>query len=268
MAAFDLDGTCLNSQGELSVRMKKAMERAGKSGVCLVIATGRPLSGIPKELWKLEGMRYMIALNGSRIYDVINQKTVFVQGVSRACLEKTAQVIRSHRVLADFFANNQGYCEKTAYEQVAQFLKDAHFCSYYLQTRTPVENLWQQDWKQYEPVEKMNLFFADCREKEEVQEELRGLEDARICSGMELNIEINHSGVNKGNALKKIADLMGMPQKYILGCGDGGNDIELLQTAGIGIAMGNAQEAVKKAADFVTKSNDEDGAAIALEQYI
>ena len=268
MAAFDLDGTCLDSKGRLSDRTREVLERAGKQGICLVIATGRPLSGIPKELWKVDGMCYMIALNGSRIYDVKAQKTIFVQGLNKACLKKTAQIVQKHSVLADFFAGDQVYCEKKVYQQAEQFLTDTHFCSYYLQTRTPVEDLWQRDLAAYEPVEKINLFFDDLAEKAQVQKELLGLEDTKVCSGMEYNLELNHCEVNKGNAIKRLAGKMQIPREEIFGCGDGGNDIELLQAAGVGVAMGNAKEAVKKVADFVTAGNDEDGAAASLEKYL
>lgn len=84
---------------------------------------------------------------------------------------------------------------------------------------------------------------------------------------MENNIEVNALGVNKGIGLLKLGELLGIKREEIMACGDGMNDLEMIREAGLGVAMANAVQEVKDAADFVTDSNEKDGVAKAIEMF-
>ena len=83
-----------------------------------------------------------------------------------------------------------------------------------------------------------------------------------------MNIEINAAGVNKGTGLISLGRLLGIRREEIMAFGDGDNDIAMLKEAGVGVAMANAEEAVKAAADYITLSNEEEGVADAIEKLI
>lgn len=268
LIALDLDGTCLNADGRLSERTKNVLSLVGKAGIIIVIATGRPLMGVPEEIYKIEGVQYIIALNGSRIFDVHNKKTVFIQEIDEKCLLEIPYIVKKYDVLADFFSDNKGYCEKRVYEKAGHYFEDKSFCEYYLKTRIPVDNLWDRHLYDYAPIEKINMFFRDNIEKEHVRKEMQGFKTIKICSGMENNLEINHYMVDKGKALIRIANMLNVDINDIMSFGDGGNDIEMLRISGVGVAMGNARYIVKKEADYITGSNEEDGVAKVLERLL
>ena len=82
------------------------------------------------------------------------------------------------------------------------------------------------------------------------------------------NIEINDEGVNKGTALIELGKMLGIERAEIMACGDGDNDVDMLREVGFGVAMANADEKTKAAADYITVSNEEQGAARAIEQFV
>lgn len=79
-------------------------------------------------------------------------------------------------------------------------------------------------------------------------------------------MELTNRTATKGNALLKLGELFGIPREQIMAIGDSGNDYAMLKAAGIGVAMENAEKEVLEAADFITKSNEEDGVAYAVKQ--
>ncbi|NRW84336.1 Cof subfamily protein (haloacid dehalogenase superfamily) [Clostridium beijerinckii] len=114
-------------------------------------------------------------------------------------------------------------------------------------------------------VEKINIPFLKDDMKNEVYNSLLSINDrVKITSSVEDNLEINIHSANKGGGLEKLVELLEIDLKEIAAIGDNNNDIEMLQMAGIGIAMGNASEDIKAKADFITLDNDKDGAAEAI----
>ena len=89
-----------------------------------------------------------------------------------------------------------------------------------------------------------------------------------ISDSMGTNLEINAPGVNKGMGLIQLGRLLGIEREEIMACGDGLNDLAMLRAVGFGVAMANGNEEVKKYADYVTGSNDEDGVAKAIEKFV
>lgn len=267
LIALDLDGTCLKNDGNISERTKNALTLAGEKGITIVIATGRPLTGVPEEITDITGVNYIIALNGSRVYDNVRKETLFVQGIDENCLLEIAEIIKKHDVLADFFADNKGYCEKSAYERAEYYLDNKNFFEYYLKTRVPVGDLWDSQLCDYAPIEKINLFFGDHSEREKVKKALQKFTKIKVCSGMKNNLEINNYMVNKGDALIKLAGTLNIEASHIMSFGDGGNDADMIKMAGIGVAMGNSSDSLKSVADYVTVSNEEDGVAHVLEEF-
>ena len=89
-----------------------------------------------------------------------------------------------------------------------------------------------------------------------------------LVGSLKYNIEINAKGVNKGTGLVRLGRLLGIPREEIMACGDGDNDTAMLREAGFGVAMANAEEQVKRAADYITSGNEEEGAARAIEKFV
>ena len=115
-------------------------------------------------------------------------------------------------------------------------------------------------------VDKMNLYFTDLRDRESIRSQLEKRGDVLVSSSLGTNLEINGPGAAKGEALLRLASILGISREETMACGDGENDASMIRMAGIGVVMANGDPQLKAEADYITDSNDEDGVAAALEK--
>ena len=243
MIALDLDGTCLDSKGEMTDRTRKILEKYGKAGTEIVFTTGRPIAGILKELRSIPGTNYAIALNGGLVYQLADNSIIYRKSIDKREVMLVRDIVLRHDALTDVASGGLGIGDKKTYDRAENYIKNDDFRKYYLSSRGSKQDLWE------------NI------------EELKILKTSKVCSGMPNNIEINHGEVNKGNALKWLCEKLDIDISELIAFGDGGNDIDMIKTAGCGVAMANACEELKEISDIITKSNDEDGVAYILERY-
>jgi len=137
----------------------------------------------------------------------------------------------------------------------------------FLQTRTPVDSMEDALAGLRRKVGKINMFFPSTEERDRARKVIEPC-GFSYCFQHPQNFEINRAGVNKGSALARLAGRLGLTSKEVMAIGDNNNDLPMLQYAGIAVAMENALAGVKERADFVTHSNDEDGVAYALYQFL
>lgn len=117
-------------------------------------------------------------------------------------------------------------------------------------------------------MRKIKLVALDLDGREVLRKELMAIPELSISSSVYNNLEVNAKGADKGAALLWLADYLGIDREETMSFGDGENDIPMIKAAGIGVAMGNALDTVKAAADTVTLTNDEDGVAAAIRKFI
>lgn len=268
MIGLDLDGTLLNSEKKLSSHTKEILARAIASDVVIVIATGRPFSGIPEDIKLFPGIRYALTANGARIVDAETKKVLFENLLPAEKAEAVLDVLRRHHAIHEIFVDGVGYMNEDGLKNVHTYFKDPHMTEYLLSTRVPVCDVKEQLWKMNSGVDKLQGFFLSQTERLEAKEELELLSGITVTSAMDNNLEINRKGTNKGLGLLKLGEILGISREEIMACGDGGNDVEMLREVGFAVAMENGIESVKEAADFVTVTNDKDGVARAIEQFV
>ena len=134
-------------------------------------------------------------------------------------------------------------------------------------SRNRIDDLreWMKENKA--PVEKINMFFAKEEDRQRAFRELGKIEDLAVTCSLGNNLEINGATCNKGDAMLNLGKILDIPIESIMACGDGNNDFEMVKMAGVGVAMKNGEESLKEVADFVTKTNDEEGVAYAIEHF-
>jgi Cof subfamily protein (haloacid dehalogenase superfamily) len=131
-----------------------------------------------------------------------------------------------------------------------------------------VENVKATVIEMNSPVDKVNGQFRNAEDKKKSYELLNKVSGVVIVSSLGSNWEINAEGTDKGTAMLKLGELLGIRREEIMACGDGMNDIAMLKAVGLGVAMENAEPEVREAADYITTSNDEDGVAKAIEKFV
>ena len=268
MIGVDLDGTLLNSEKQLTAYTREVLKKAIEQEVAVVVATGRPFSGVPDELKHFPGMRYALTANGARILDMQKQKVVYKNLLSGEIAEKVIDILKRHHAIHEFFVDGVGYMNEDGLKNVYAYFEDPHMAEYLQSTRITVKDVKEKLQAMKCEVDKLQGIFRNQKDKQEALEELNTLSGIVVTAAMDNNLEINKEGTNKGLGLLQLGKSLGISREEIMACGDGGNDVEMLKEVGFAVAMANGSDPVKKAADFVTVSNDEDGVAKAIERFV
>lgn len=267
LIAMDLDGT-LMAPDHITVtdKTKAALEKAHDMGIKTVIATGRTLSVIHDVLEQVPFIDYVIYSNGAVVYDRCKGINIYTNFMPADTVEKVVDILESYPVYYELYANGSSNTQKSK----AVFFKNkdlpAEFLDFYMQSLINHDNL--SEFAKNNDIEKINLFYFDGEFYDEIKDKLFAIENIDRTSPVSGDIEMTFKGVNKGAALDNMCKELCFTPDEVMSFGDADNDIEMLQFAGYGIAMGNASEDCKAAAKYETLSNGEDGIAAAIEKYI
>lgn len=268
MIGLDLDGTLLNEKKQITPRTEDVLKRAIAQGVVVLTATGRPWMGVPEELQQFPGMRYALTSNGARILDIQEGRVLEEHLLSVRSAKKALEICGKYDTLQEIYFDGQGYAPREKMAHVEKYHKNPNMWEYMRRTRIPVEDIFEMVDRENRGLDKVQALFADMEEREKAWDELSKEDDLELVGSLKYNIEVNARGVNKGTGLVNLGRLLGIRREEIMAFGDGDNDTVMLQEVGFGVAMGNAEEQVKRAADYITLTNDEEGVAEAIEKFV
>ncbi|WP_163539514.1 Cof-type HAD-IIB family hydrolase [Gracilibacillus sp. YIM 98692] len=236
LIALDMDGTLLNEQDEVTQACKDAIKKARDKGVEVIISTGRHYrtsAPVAKEL----DIHYLVTVNGSEVW-TLSGELISRQHLDAAIVSKLVELKEKHQTWAWLASVDQVWRGEVPTDI------DAH------------------QWLKFG-------FDTDNHEvKEEIIRTIEEWGEVEWSNSSLTNIEVNALGVNKAAAIEIVADRLGLKMDQVMAVGDSLNDIKMIKKAGLGIAMGNAQDEVKKASNWVTASNREDGVAKAIEKWV
>lgn len=268
MIGLDLDGTLLNERKEILPYTRQVLRKAVERGIIVLVATGRPFAGIPEELRVWSGMRYAVTANGARVIDGKEKKVLIEKLLPIERAKKALEIFRKYDTLQEVYFNGQGYADEDKLKNISHYHHDSNMWEYVLSSRKAVPDIMALAGQTNRDAEKVQAMFADREELQAAWRELEKQDNMVLVSSLGYNIEVNASGVNKGATLVELGNMLGIGPEEIMACGDRDNDIEMLKAAGLGVAMGNAEDEVKAAADYITLSNEEEGAAKAIERFV
>lgn len=268
MIGMDLDGTLLTTQKELTAYTKQVLKRAAEQGIIVMPATGRPLRGITEDLLEFSEFRYAVTANGGRVVDLRSGESLCEELVPVDAARKILKIFEHFDTLREIYFDGTGYAQADMLRDVGRYLEEQPMMEYLLRTRVAVPDLWEKFEKENRGADKVQGLFVSMEEREQALEELRAVPGIEITGALKKNIEVNAAGVNKGRAMIRLGERLGIRREEIMAFGDGTNDLKMLKEAGTGVAMENAKEEVKKAADYITASNDEEGVARFIEEYV
>lgn len=236
LIALDMDGTLLNNQQEVSKANREAINQAKDKGVQVIICTGRSIMTCHEYAKSLDLLSNLVTVNGGEIWD---------QG---KLLERNA--LQSEQV------------------QWMWELSQLYGTKYWA---TSIDHVWRNQMPHNILAHQWLKFGYEIEDTEIRQRILKQLKDKpflETSNSSPVNIEINAAGINKAQAIMKVCERMNLSLDNVMAIGDSLNDILMIQKSGLGVAMGNAQEEVKHAADWVTITNQEDGVAEAIKQWV
>ena len=269
LIAVDLDGTLLNDKKELTPRTKRALELAAAKGVYIVPATGRTFGGVPEVIHALPFVRYGLCINGGSVWDAALDGPLCKAEIPFDRAEEVFDLIESYDVMYDCYVDGWGKTDRRFFDHLEKYVDDPHVRNLIRATRVPVDNFREYIRELGHDIQKIILFIQDKERHDHVMKEIATiLPDMNVTAALTCNIELNHKNANKGIALRYLCEHLGFSVENAMACGDGGNDKEMIRAAGFGVVMENGTDDLKQIADFVTKSNEEDGVAYAIERFV
>ncbi len=268
LIALDLDGTLLNSKKQLSKENRKALTECIQNGILVVPCTGRTADGIPSEIKDIDGIRYAIATNGAVIHDLKENTVLDTRMLTWEKEMELLKFVDNYPVMYDPYIEGRGITEPKFFENLSDYCLTDALQDLVKKTRDLHPSIIDYVRNIRKPVEKINLFFPDMEGRARLRAELNKQADILVTSSIPNNLEINALGASKGEAIHRLADLLGIDRAQTMAIGDGENDFTMIRMAGVGVAMKNASEELQAEANYVTETNDDDGVAAAIYRLV
>lgn len=271
LLALDLDGTLLNSESAISEKNKAAVMRARRAGVEVTISTGRPYIGLPLSFLAETDIRYAITTNGAAIYAFPGKRCIYSQCMDREKASDLAASLVTRHMHFDVFIDGDGYSDERLRPVIDELEMALPLRNYIKKSRRVVEDIAGVIRSSESLVQKMTMNFPGDEGNEVRQGVYRMLKADpyfRVVSGGYNNLEVTRSDVSKADALRFLCAELGIGVEDAMAIGDTENDLDIIEAAGQGVAMGNSPENIKTAADLVTLSNDEDGVAAVIDKFL
>ena len=273
LVALDLDGTLFDNSSHISERNLTAIRSITDKGIHVVISTGRPFEGIPFDQIKGTGINYAITANGSGIYEISTGKCLYENAMDEELGTPILNFLLTRDIHMDAFIGGKGYTPIQCVETAQKLTVPSSIKNYIITTRTRLDNILQFIHENQLKVQKMTLNFYPAADGTLIDREtvrkflVSNPSITTVCGGYN-NLEFTRADANKGVGLRKLAEILGVNPDATMAIGDTENDLAIIEAAGIGVAMGNATDAVKARADYVTTTNTKDGVAAAIEHFI
>ena len=263
LIVLDLDGTLTNSQKKITSKTKKALMKAQENGVKVVLASGRPTFGIEPIAKELEIEKYggyVLSFNGGRIINWQTKETIYEQVLPHDMIPTLYEESRQQNVAILSYNGDDIVTENPDDEFVGE---EARI------NKMPVRGVENFVEAVNEPVVKC-LMVAEGSYLAGVEKKVKDKYSDRlnICRSQPFFLEITAKGIDKAKSLDRLLKHLGMTSDEMIACGDGGNDLSMIELAKLGVAMHNAQPEVKEKANFITLDNNHDGVAYVVNNFI
>lgn len=262
LIAVDMDGTLLRKDDIISKRNKEVIRKLREKGIKVVLASGRPIHGLERYLEELDLVaedEYVMSYNGSIVQNVKTKEVIAKNMLKGKDLHRLYEL--AQRLKIDLHAFSVKGCITPK-------------MNYYSQLEGKMNNIpvYEVNFEEIaidEDIIKI-MYVGAPNEIDRVIKQLPETlyKDYNVVRSMPFFLEFLSRTSGKETGVKMLAECLDIAPHEVMCIGDAGNDVEMLQYAGLGVAMGNAFEEVKQIADYITKTNEEDGVAHAIEKFV
>ena len=283
--AIDIDGTLLNSAGELTEYTIDTIKQVTEKGIKVVLTSGRVTDSVRGIASKLNADKHVICDNGATIVDLENNQIVFSNYIEKNTIVKLVEFCLTNNVYYMVFTNKEIIVKDLQHMALA-FYKQRHHL------RDEATGVSQIKFAGLEYIKKVKDPFTRiviCDQDRAIYNSiinmLKNFDDIALLASPHISNKIIKDGdseillsysyaeilakdTNKWTAIKNLTNKLGIKTEEIMAIGDNFNDIEMIQNAGLGIAMNNGSPVAKEVASVIAPSNNDDGVAKVMEQYI
>ncbi|MBR3152822.1 MAG: HAD family phosphatase [Clostridia bacterium] len=286
LIAVDLDGTLLNSYGEITEKTKNAIKKALDKGIEVVLASGRPIASVETLSNEIGANKYLISGNGAIVYDIENKEIIYDKFLSKKQLLNIIDICEENSIYYNVYSENEVITKALSYNTLFYHKENEHKEE---EKRTNINIV--SDVKDYilKSENENYLKVTVCDQNQiifnSITKKLRNISDIDVLdvahmsrktikSGTEkvsveyFYTEITNKNVNKWTALEDLLNRLNIKKEEVIGIGDNINDKELVEEVGLGVAMGNSSPMIKEIANYIAPDNNSDGVAEVIERFV
>lgn len=267
--ALDLDRTTLNKEGRLSEGNRKALEEVIAAGIHVVIASGRAFDTLPQDILMMDGIEYAITGNGAAMYHLPTGKCLKRYRLSEKAVEAVMNATKGVDTTYEAFIDGIAYADKKYLAEPLKFGATPQTLKYLSATRRMQDDIVRFIEEHKDCLDGMDMVVKNEEMKRRIWKLVEeATDEVYITSSIPHLVEIADKNAGKRAGLAFFADLLGIKPEETAAFGDADNDVDMLQYAGCGIAVENASDSCKAAADYITKHHDEDGLAYGIRHIL
>ncbi|NLO84017.1 MAG: HAD family phosphatase [Clostridiales bacterium] len=267
LIVMDMDGTLLSSQQSISAENMKALALAQQQGIKIALCTGR-LPGDASLYAVQAGLPEIaiLSLNGSYCLHKPHGQAYTNHVLDDKALETCVKILIAEKSEFACYAQNSfiEYADEDDTDKVSVLAGMKKNCE-----GAPKYYMGMEEINRFRNsgINKISCYERDRERLPYLCRALEGVLGIEVTSSWAQSIEIMPKGINKGLAVRELAETLGLARENVMTFGDYDNDVTMIDYAGLGVAMSNATDSVKAVADYVTLSNDEDGVADAIRRF-
>lgn len=262
LIALDLDGTLLNSRKEIPEEAFRAIRKVCAAGKTVVFDTGRAVPELAEQIELLPEVRYAVFASGAGLYDIREKKAFGLRGIPDAHTKRILSLARTKDIMPQLVLADRDVIQASHMDNLEHYNMGV-YRPMYEKAMTLVPDIYAFAESCTEPFLKINLYHAEVEERIRSRAHLEAPDLELVYSEIS-SLECSAEGVSKGSGLERLCSLLDIPVEACIAVGDADNDIPMLKTAGLSVAMGNAPEYVKTAADRIVSDLDHGGCAEAI----
>lgn len=261
IAFIDIDGTLSNSKKEVTKETIESIKYATKHGMYVVLCSGRTNSYVCEISKKIHASSFVISCNGAETYNYETNQNVFDNKIAIDDINTIWKYCQTNNIGCILNTQDQRYCNEAIYDNYSNKILLKGIQSFNIDTYQIVTGQ-----KNYDKMSQLEKFIGENNNLKITNASSAYIE--KIQNGNHYFFDITNKNVNKGIAIKQLLEYLKLGKENAIGFGDHINDHDLFESVGFKIAMANANPKLKEQADFITLSNDENGVAHFLNNFI
>lgn len=286
LIAVDLDGTMLNSYGEVTENTKRVIRKTIQNGTEVIIASGRSIDSIKTIAKEIKSEKYMIAGNGAVVYDIKNDKIIYEKYIPKSKALDIIRTCEQNSIYYNVYTNKSIIASSLRYN-VLYYYKENIKKEDSKKTKITLVDDIQKYVEEMQDEKVMKIFICDSTESvfNSIIKKFDGIQDVEVLdvSHMSRKIikhgtteipieyyytEISMKNVDKWYAIEYLIEKLNISKDEVITIGDNMNDKKMIEEAGLGIVMKGSTPVVTKIADYITDDNNNEGVAKAIEKFI
>lgn len=286
LIAVDLDGTLLNSYGEVSEKNREAVKKAMDNGIEVVLASGRPLESVRSISLDLEASKFIICGNGAMVYNIKNDEIIYENYLDKEKVLKIVKICEENSIYCSVYTEKAIIAKSLNYnvlyynhenakkeeskrthinivENMYKYIEGLDtnkFCK--ITICDDNEIIFSRILQKIKKVKKIDILDVEHMSRKVIKE------GTELVSVEYFYTEISNQNVNKWYAIQNLIDKLNINEEEVIAIGDNKNDEMMVINAGMGVAMGKSYLSSKNIGNVFVDTNDENGFAEAIDKII